>query len=115
MTAASCLQPFLHKCTAFLILLCHYTVMCTCGTVPSGTTPACPHCLAEYPMDSVMGWLYPAVSAQRPTIPFRSIRTRFSFRELLPLRMVLLHGDLIESKMPNCNLELSFFSSGKCW
>lgn len=38
-----------------------------------------------------------------------SFVTLCSFLELISQRMVLLHGDLIQSKMPNCSLALGVF------
>lgn len=49
----------------------------------------------------------------RPILLSALLGVTFSFLELLPPRMLLLPGDLIESEMPNSNPVLSF--SVKCW
>lgn len=65
----------------------------------------------------ITDWLCSTVSPRDPSYSCTPLGLPFSFPELIPLRMVLLHGDLIESEMLNCNLVFSFFlqwSAGEC-
>lgn len=70
---------------------------------PTRTTHSCHHCLAEHPVDSVWGWLWPMVSPRDLSYLFPPLGRTFSFLMLLSPRMVLLHSDLIEvPKLPSC-------------
>lgn len=76
------------------------------------------HCLAEHPGDSITAWLCSMESARDPSYSSTPLGLPFSFLEIIPLRMVLLHADLIPNEMRNCNLALSFFlqwSAGECF